>query len=127
MLPPLFFVSVPVLPYNLGALVDEARRAVGMKHETLAHYMGISSQQLSKQLANVEHLSWHRVAYGLMRMEADDRRAFARLLWPAWQRAMGIEDESTEEAEASGLIALLVRKRMAKAELQQAERKVGTR
>jgi hypothetical protein len=49
------------------------------------------------------------------------------LLWPAWQRAMGIEDESTEEAEASGLIALLVRKRMAKAELQQAERKVGTR
>jgi hypothetical protein len=121
------FVIVPTLPFDLGAIVDETRRAVGMKHETLAAYMGISSQQLSKQIANVEHLSWHRLSEAFMRMDRDERKAFALAVVPAWLRAMEIDDPSVEEREASGLIARLVKKRMAKADLPLSERKAGTR
>jgi hypothetical protein len=53
--------SVPVLPKPLGRLLEAARLKHGMKHEALATAMCISSQQLSKQIADIEHLSEQRL------------------------------------------------------------------
>lgn len=115
----LFLVS-PVAPCDLAGAIDRARRAVGLKHETLAHLMGIASHQLSDQLAGRGHVSLRRliqvardadgrqfwIAFlaelaALTETETDDpvallRRALVQLTKPSMLKATQGDTQNTE-------------------------------
>jgi len=108
------------LPFDLGDLVERARRIAHMKRDSMAEAMGISGPQLSQQLTARGHLSLQRLL--MMATQDDDgRKAFAAL-WLAIAEQIGIEDRDAVQAELRRLVDL-VQTRMAKAELRKCERK----
>lgn len=98
----LFLVS-PVVPCDLGGAVERARRAVGMKHATLAHLMGIPSHQLSDQLARRGHPSLARL---LMVGRDPEGRRFLAALWPELAALTGTDVEDPVALLRRALIKL---------------------
>ena len=112
----------PALGFDLAAYVVEARRRAGLKHDSLATLMGISSQQLSQQLAERGHLSFRRLLF--VSRDPDGKR-FLRELFLLIKEEMGWEDFDQIAARLSDLINA-VQVRQAKAQLREREeRRVG--
>ena len=110
----------PVLDFDLATHVVRARERAGLKHDALATLMGISSQQLSQQLAARGHLSLQRLIFAACR-DADGKR-FLRELFLLIRDEMGWEDFDQIAARLSELVNA-VQVRQAKAELSREERK----
>ena len=108
------------LPFDLGDLVERARRIANLKRDSMAAAMGISGPQLSQQLTARGHLSLQRLL--MMATQDDDgRKAFAAL-WLEIAEALELEDRDAVQAELRRLVDL-VQTRMAKAELRDRARK----
>ena len=112
----------PTLSFNLEALIVEARRRAGLKHDSLATLMGISSQQLSQQLAERGHVSFRRLLF--VSRDPDGKR-FLRELFLLIKDEMGFEDFDQIAARLSDLVNAF-QVRQARAELRtRDERQVG--
>ncbi len=103
----MFWGSVE-LPFDFVALWEHARTACGLKHESLAALMGISSQQLSQQLHGQGHPSVRRMC--LLLADPDGRRFFAAFVGLTLDRS-----EAIDPVEVFLEQQLSQRKRMAKA------------
>jgi hypothetical protein len=112
--------------FDLAAAVVAARQRAGLKHEVLALLMGITSQQLSHQLAARSHLSLGRL---LMAASDPDGRRFLIYLWAEIAEFLQIESRDAVALqlrdltnEFHGLVAKLSKRQMVKVELRE-ERK----
>ncbi len=121
MFPCMAVAPIHIEGFALEAAVVRCRIAAGLKHEVLAVLMGISSQQLSQQLARRGgYLSLPRV---LSVAKDPDGRRFLRLLWTEVADFIGIEDHDAvalQLAELRGRVATVLDKvqiRMLRVEL----------
>lgn len=114
----------PMIGFDLEGAVTMARRDAGLKHQNLAALMGISSQQLSQQLAQRGHLSLYRL---LLAARHEDGRAFWRAFLPLLTEHLGIEHADSIAAQLARLVdAVEGRKAMARAQgSSQSQQKVG--
>ena len=119
----MFFAAVE-LPFSLEHHIEEARRRAGLKHESLARLMGISSQQLSQQLAGRGHVSLKRLI--LAACGDADGKQFLHELFLLIKDEMGWTDFDAIAARLSELVNA-VQVRMARSQLQarEDERRVG--
>ena len=114
----------PRLSFNLSAHIVTARQRAGLKHDSLATLMGISSQQLSQQLAERGHISLQRLLFAACRDQ--DGKRFLRELFLLIKDEMGWTDFDAIAARLSELVNA-VQVRMARSQLQarEDERRVG--
>lgn len=73
-----FGASSARLSFNFKPIWDAALDDAHVKHDTIARLMGISSQQLSAQVAQIGHLSFFRLL--CVATDADGRRFFQALI-----------------------------------------------
>lgn len=88
----MFLILLQETGFDLEAEFQAAYRRAQVKHEVVARLMGISSQQLSQQLARKGHLSFRRIL--LLATDADGK-AVLRELWPRVSDAIGLESSGT--------------------------------
>ena len=88
----MFLILLQQTGFDLEAEFAAAYRRAGVKHEAVAALMGISSQQLSQQLAKRGHLSLRRVL--LLATDGDGRRVL-QAFWPRVADHIGLETHGT--------------------------------
>lgn len=87
-------LAAPVLPFNFTPIWNDALDDARVKHATIARLMGISSQQLSQQVAGQGHLSFFRL---LCVATDDDGRRFFQALMERLGPRVGLEDLAIQQ------------------------------
>lgn len=88
----MFLILLQSSGFDLEAEFSAAYRRAGVKHDVCAALMGISSQQLSQQLAKRGHLSLRRVL--LLATDRDGKRVLQEF-WPRVADAIGLEESGS--------------------------------